>query len=222
MFAERMKVALRGVMQFSQAVISMGSTLDPADLPRQTLKIVLCGEEKVGKSKLFDRFISDTYSEGYYMTIGSDNKQCDRVIPGVNVTLDIWDTAGNSQYRNVLPIFFNGADVVIVVFDVTNRKSFELVPSFISDSRNWVNGEYDIVIFGSKIDSWKNPRVVTFEEADAMANQFKVKYYETSAITTQGLEDSFRKIIKRALKRKNLLPDWLLSSREDEMDTDIL
>lgn len=220
MFVERIKFALHGLTQFNQAVMSVGSHLDPADLPRQKLKLVICGDQRVGKSKLFDRFISDTYSEGYYTTIGSDNQQCERVIPGVNVALDIWDTSGNPQYKNVLPIFFNEADIVIVVFDVTNKKSFDMVPSFISDSKSWVNDDFTLVIFGSKIDSWKCPREVSFDEACSMATRYKCHYYETSAVTTQGLEDSLRKIIKKTLKRKNLLPDWLVSSRDDDIDMD--
>lgn len=215
-----MKQALRGFIQMGQSILKMGASIDPDDVPQQSLKLVICGDEKVGKSKLCDRFVSDNYIESYFMTIGSDHKQCQRVVPGANVTLDVWDTAGNPQYRSILPIFFAGADIVIVVFDVTNEASFDAVPGFVTDARNWVNDDVDVAIFGTKIDSWKTPRVISLEAANAMANRMQTRYFETSSVTTQGLEDALRKLIKKALKRKHLLPDWLMSSRDADEEVE--
>ncbi|KAK8887299.1 hypothetical protein M9Y10_038337 [Tritrichomonas musculus] len=212
------KDTLRGFLRNGQSIMKAATSIDPDDLPVQKLKLVICGDEKTGKTKLFDRIINDTYSESYFITIGSDYKTCHRLLPGANVELEVWDTAGNSQYRSILPIFFTDADVVVVVFDVTNAKSFESVPSFVTDARNWVGAPCDVAIFGTKIDSWKNPREVKFEDAIATAERLNSRYFETSAVTTQGLEDALRKMLKKALKRKRLLPDWLMSSREEGDD----
>ena len=206
---------LGNMPQNGQGLIRGGTSIDPDDVPPQKLKVVLCGDEKVGKTKLFDRIISDTYTEGYFQTIGSDYKECQRVVPGANVTLVVWDTAGSQQYRSILPIFFPNTDIVIVVYDVTSAKSFDQVPSFVTDARNWVKDDCDIAIFGTKIDSWKNPREVSQTDAMTIADRLNVRYFETSAVTTQGLEDALRKMIKKALKRKNLLPDWLVSSNRE-------
>ena len=215
-----MKSVLRDLLSSGHSIIKGGNSIDPDDVPLQHLKVVICGDEKTGKSKLFDRIINDTYTETYFQTIGSDFQKTNRVVPGANVELEIWDTAGAPQYRTILPIFFNNADIVIVVFDVTNKKSFESVPGFVADVKTWVNNEFDLAIFGSKIDSWKNPREVPVDDALQTAQRLGAKYFETSAVTTQGLEDALRKLLKHALKRKRLLPEWLLSSSREGQDED--
>jgi small GTP-binding protein len=215
-----MREALRAFLQMGQSIMKSGTAIDPDDVPEQHLKMVLCGDQKTGKTKLYDRMISDTYSEAYYMTIGSDYANCTRVLPGTKVVLEVWDTAGNPQYRSILPIFFTNADIVAVAFDVTDSATFESIPAFVTDARQWVHGECDVAIFGTKIDSWKLPRQVTVEDAQALANRLNCRYFETSAVTTQGLEGALRKMIKRALKRKNLLPDWLMGSGRVDVTLD--
>ncbi|EAY14409.1 Ras family protein [Trichomonas vaginalis G3] len=215
-----MKTVLRDLLSSGHKIIKGAVSIDPDDVPLQKLKLIICGDEKSGKSKLFDRIIKDTYTENYFQTIGSDFEKTNRVVPGANVELEVWDTAGSPQYRSILPIFFNNADIVIVVFDVTSRKTFEAIPGFITDARNWVNNDCDIAVFGTKIDSWKNKREVEFEEADQLTKRFDTRYFETSAVTTQGLEDAIRKLLKHALKRKRLLPEWLLSTPRDGNESD--
>ena len=221
-FTYSMKDALRGFLRAGQSIMKSTTSTDPDDVPRQHLKVVICGDEKTGKTKLFDRIVDDTFTDGYFMTIGSDYKFCNRIVPGANVTLEIWDTGGSPQYRGVLPIFFTDADIVIVVFDVTNAKSFEAVPGFVTDARNWVNAPCDVAIFGNKIDAWKNPRQVRMAVANRTAERLNAKYFETSAVTTQGLEDALRKMIRKALKRKKLLPDWMMSTWENDDDLEII
>jgi small GTP-binding protein len=213
-----MREALRNFLLMGQSIMKSGTAIDPDDVPEQHLKMVICGEQRVGKTKLYDRIVSDTYSEGYYMTIGSDYSTATRVLPGAKVILEVWDTAGNPQYRSILPIFFSNVDIVAVVYDVTDAKTFDTLPVFVTDARNWAEGECDVAIFGTKIDSWKYPRQVTVEDATAVATRLNCRYFETSAVTTQGLEGALRKMIKRALKRKNLLPDWLIGSPREETD----
>jgi small GTP-binding protein len=214
--ASSLREALRSFLQMGQSIMKSGTAIDPDDVPEQHLKMVLCGDQKTGKTKLYDRMISDTYTEGYYMTIGSDYSTCTRVLPGTKVVLEVWDTAGNPQYRSILPIFFANADIVAVVFDTTDSATFESVPSFVTDARNWVAADCDVAIFGAKIDSWKLPRQVTVQEAEGIAKRLNARYFETSAVTTQGLEGALRKMIKRALKRKGLLPDWLVGTPRAE------
>lgn len=216
-----METVLRDMVSSGQRILEGVTNIDPDDVPLQKLKLVICGDEKTGKSKLFDRIISGTYDESYNQTIGSDKSKCNRVVPGANVELEIWDTAGSPQYRSIIPIFFANTDIVIVVFDVKSKRSFEQVPGFVTDARNWVNNECDVAIFGAKIDSWKYPREVTTDDAMQTAKRLNTKYFETSAATTQGVEDSLRKMIKKALKRKKLLPEWLLGIQNEGQDDDI-
>ena len=216
-----LRSSLRNILTSGSSLFKQTASIDPDDVPKQHLKLVLCGAERVGKSKLFERIMHDTYSESYYQTIGSDSGVCSRIVPGANVQLEIWDTSGGPMYRSVLPIFFKKADIVAVVFDITNAKSFECVSELVTSSREWAGGDVDVAIFGTKIDSWKSPREVTYEQAIELAGRLDCRYFETSAVTTQGLEDSLRKLLKKALKRKRLLPEWLLDTPREEMDDEL-
>ena len=213
-----MKSVLRDLLQKGNPIMKGANSIDPEDVEKRKIKIVICGDEKTGKSKLFDRIVSDSYTETYFQTIGSDYKQTNRIIPGANVDIDVWDTAGSPQYKDILPIFFRNADIVIIVFDVTNKKSYNSVPGYVSDARNWVEGDCDIAIFGTKIDSWKNPREVPVDDALQLSNRLNAQYFETSAVTTQGLEDSLRNLLNKALKRKKELPEWLMSTPRDNQE----
>jgi small GTP-binding protein len=214
--AVQMNQARQGLMKLGGGIMKSGTAIDPDDVPEQNLKMVICGDQRVGKTKLFQRLISDKYTEGYYMTIGSDYETCVRILPGAKVNLEVWDTAGHPQYRSILPIFFNNADIVAVIYDVTDSKTFDLVDFFVTYARRWVGGDCDVCIFGTKIDSWKFPRQVELDVAVNTASRLGCRHFETSAVTTQGLEGAIRKMINRALKRKRLLPEWLVSTpRED-------
>ena len=201
-------------------ILRAGAAIDPDEIAEQHLKMVLCGSQRCGKTKLYDRIVKDTYSENYFMTIGSDYSTTVRVIPGAKVNLEVWDTGGSPEYRNVLPMFFHDVDIVFVVYDISNERSFEAVPGFVTDARNWADGPCDVGIIGTKIDSWRSPRKVSFEEGNSTAAKFGARYFETSAVTTQGLEGALRKMIKKALKRKGLLPDWLISSAREDSSQD--
>lgn len=193
--------------------------MDPADEPEQKLKVVICGETKTGKTKLFDRISKDRYTEMYLQTIGSDYTTCSRLVPGANVTIDLWDTAGAPEYRIVLPIFFRDADIVLIVYDVTNLESFKNIQFYLQNVAVWAgDSDIDIAIVGSKIDSWTKERVVTFDMAHDVCQSFNCKSFEVSAVTTQGIEDMLQKMLRRTLKRKRLLPLWLMGSKATEDD----
>lgn len=195
--------------------------IDPDEVATQKLKVVLCGDAKTGKTKLFDRITKDKYTESYLQTIGSDYATTTRVVPGANVKMDLWDTAGSPEYRIVLPIFFHEADIVLIVYDVTELDSFQNISYYLRNAPIWSgNKEVDIAIIGSKIDSWMKPRVVTFEMTQEICESFKCKSFEVSSVTTQGIEEMLQKMLRTSLKRKRLLPLWLLGSKATDDDFD--
>lgn len=206
---------LREAILQATRTVKPSAGIDPDDVPKQNLKLVLVGGEKVGKTKLFERLVSDKYEENYLPTIGSDYSKCRRVVPGANVELTVWDTAGRNQYRSILPVYLSKADLVWVLYDVTDRHTFEMVPSLVRIASENVGGQCNMAILGTKIDSWKVPRAVSREEAQELADAIPCHYFEISAVTTQGIEDALQKEIKLALKRLDLLPDWLMAKFDD-------
>ena len=88
-------------------------------------KVVIVGKSAVGKSSLMFRFTDDRFNENYLTTIGVDFKFRSFKLKEQSYKLQIWDTAGQEKYQTITKTFYKGAHAVIVVFDLTNKKSFD-------------------------------------------------------------------------------------------------
>ena len=103
------------------------------------------------------------------------------------------------KFRSLLPMSTRGAQVIIVVFDVTSRKSFESCDNYIKDFDQ--NGDVFFAVFGGKIDL-EYKREVSYEEACKHFNAMKqsIPYFEVSAKTGKGVNEAFEGALKTALK----------------------
>ena len=156
------------------------------------------GEAAVGKTTLAKVFSGQNFSEKRMMTRGVDYVQAYKRptrLQGVEGAEDnkivIWDTAGQERYRSLAPTFYKQAHGVVVCFDLTSRKSFEAVTA------TWIKSISDncienviTVIFGCKADL-TSQRQVTTEEAEVMACEHNMEYFETSAKTGENVEEAF-------------------------------
>ncbi|WWC86875.1 uncharacterized protein L201_001754 [Kwoniella dendrophila CBS 6074] len=128
-------------------------------------KVVLLGSQGVGKTSLILRYTTRTFSPvPAPATIGSSLHARKLVHDGTRVKLQIWDTAGQERFRSMAPIYYRGAHVCVLVYDISDRQSFEDVRSWLEELGRTVPKETVIFVVGAKIDLEKN-RAVTFEEA---------------------------------------------------------
>lgn len=105
------------------------------------IKTVLLGESGVGKSCIILRYINDIFSFNHVSTILSTYSSKTIKINNTEITFDIWDTAGQEKFRSLARVFYNNASVCIMVYDMTNKKSFEELKNFWSeDVRNNISG----------------------------------------------------------------------------------
>lgn len=93
-------------------------------------KIIIAGSQGVGKSSLLLRYVDNIWSGNLLSTIGVDFKFKTTTFNGEKVKLQIWDTAGSEAFRSIVSAYYRGADAVILVFDNTDRASFEQLKSF--------------------------------------------------------------------------------------------
>ena len=96
------------------------------------------------------------------------------------VRLQLWDTAGQERFRSLIPSYINDSQVAVVCYDITNKQSFENVPSWVEQARQIRGEQVTIIIVGNKIDLAEK-RAVATEEGQAMANDLKTMFHETSA-----------------------------------------
>ena len=120
---------------------------------------------------------------------------------GASVKVLVWDTAGQERFRNIAKQYYQGADGVLLVFDVCERKSFEQIEYWLKELKESkkLDSLY-IVIVGNKIDL-ENKRVVTREEGEKYAEKNNINYFEVSAKTGEGIEDMFNDITKGTIDK---------------------
>ena len=161
------------------------------------LKILVIGESAVGKSALLLRYTENTFTPSFMTTIGVDFKNKIIEIDGRRVKLQIWDTAGQEKFKAITKAYYRGAHGILVVFDIANQDSFSHTESWIESIRD-ANTDIDILLIGNKADL---PRQVAREDAQALADKFNIKYYETSAKENENVSKAFENLAEIAFRR---------------------
>lgn len=172
-----------------------------ADKYQQLMKLIVIGDSGAGKSCLLHRFIEDTFSEDQTQTIGIEYGAKIIDLGGAKVKLQIWDTAGQERYKSVTRSYYRGAMGCLIVYDVTNRSSYESVPQWLSDAKQLAGSDVVVMLIGNKIDLAKanNSRVVQHNEASLYAQQNGLLHFETSAATGEFVTDAFLRVAKTAV-----------------------
>ena len=169
---------------------------------------VVCIVYSVGKTSLMNRFVSNKFSLKYKATIGVDFLQKDINFDDKNVTLQIWDTCGQERFANLDSAFYRGANAAVIVFDVSNQKSFDALDAWIENflenaSPKNVN-EFPFLILGNKCDLAEEQWAVTKSGVKQWCSSQNfnhgkgLPFYLTSAKEDTNVENGFRKIGKLA------------------------
>jgi len=163
-------------------------------------KVVFVGNGAVGKTSLVLRYTQHKFSDRYCMTIGSNFAIADVKLPdGQLCKLQIWDLAGQPHFSFVRPPFYKGASAVVLVYDVTSRKSLEELKDWKEDCSKYLPRETMFYVLGNKSDL-NDARVVTPEEGknanDALGAQ---GFWETSAKSGLNVPDVFQTISMKML-----------------------
>lgn len=180
-----------------------------------TIKTLIIGDSGVGKSSILNQFVDFKYSDTYQCTIGVDYKTIYTNVSDKSVKFLIWDTAGQERFKSITKIYYRGAQVIIYVFDITDRISFENISNWIKETDLTAPDNCIKVLVGNKCDFdydyivgqyhqnhqiqtnlYNNKkRQVNIEEAEQFAklNGF-IGYYETSAKKNINIEKCFLEI----------------------------
>ena len=155
--------------------------------PSITFKILTIGESGVGKTCILRRFVENKFLKNHLATIGIDFKTKTLNINNQEIKLKIWDTAGQERFRNITTQYYKGADGIVLVYDVTDEASYEKIRDWMDQIlSNTQKDEIGLVLLGNKCDV--EPRNVTEEQGLKLAEELKINYFETSALTGQGLK----------------------------------
>merc|ERR1712183_277929 len=149
------------------------------------------GDSGVGKSCLLLRFADDTYTESYISTIGVDFKIRTLGLDGKTVKLQIWDTAGQERFRTITSSYYRGAHGIIVVYDCTDKESFNNVKHWMQEIDKYAADGVNKLLVGNKCDL-ASKKVVPYDEAKELADSLAVQFMETSAKNAHNVEQAFQ------------------------------
>ena len=129
-----------------------GASMAEFGQPLRKFKLVFLGEQSVGKTSLITRFMYDTFDNTYQATIGIDFLSKTMYLEDRTVRLQLWDTAGQERFRSLIPSYIRDSSVAVVVYDITNRASFQNTSKWVDDVRAERGNDVIIVLVGNKTD----------------------------------------------------------------------
>jgi len=163
------------------------------------IKLLLIGDSGVGKSCLLVRFADDSFQTNFIPTIGIDFKVKTLMIDGKKIKLQIWDTAGQERFRTITQAYYRGAMGTVLVYDVCDEPSFQNVRHWMKQIEVHASSSVNKILVGNKSDM--SERVITTERGAALAKDFGVKFFETSAKLNTNVSDAFVTIARDVVHR---------------------
>lgn len=157
------------------------------------LKFLVIGDSMVGKSQLKANMTTSTFNDNYTPTIGIDFSIVSVDLDFAKVKVQLWDTSGDYTYKTITTAYYRGANIVIIMCDITNRQSFDSVDEYMNDIKRHAINNVTKYIVGNKTDLY-DQRVVTIDEAVAIADTYGAGYFEFSCKT-----DNAKELIKEIL-----------------------
>ena len=171
--------------------------------PEDGVKVILIGESGVGKTNLINIAIGDNFSENEKSTTASTLSLKKIKLNNKEYNLDLWDTIGQEQYRQLTKIFFNNSKIVIFVYDITNKESFKALPGWKKDVEEQLGDDYIKGVVANKSDLYLEEEVPT-EEGQEYANNIEAKFLLISAKKDdpKKFEEYLRELLEEYLSKK--------------------
>ena len=166
------------------------------------LKYIIIGDSAVGKSNILTRYVYEKFNEEFQSTLGVEFAAKNAIIDNKIYRIQIWDTAGQESFRSITRAYYKNSVCAFIVYDITNRTSFENVKTWLDDIQKQCPQTTFLVLVGNKIDL-ENERQILYEEGASFAEKNNMLFIETSAKTGQNIENLFMKSVEVINERIN-------------------
>ena len=179
-----------------------------------SVAILFIGDSRVGKSNMIYRLIENKYSEEILASVGFDIKTKVMKICNKNILVKIFDTAGQERFNSITTSLFQKVQGIVLVYDISNEDSFRNINNWILKIKdNFLNVQY--ILVGNKCDL-ENERIISKKDGMNLAKKYNFKFFETSAVNGNYIDDAFYNLIYEIMKRKNLINknDKIINSYE--------
>lgn len=177
----------------------MGDRQQPHDMQ---IKLLMIGDSGVGKTCLLLRYANDSFSPTFITTIGIDFKIKTITLDEKVIKLQIWDTAGQERFRTITTSYFRGAQGILLVYDVTDRGSFDNIRNWVGQIQQHADVNVNKILIGNKADVDPSQVVVTREEGEKLSSEYNIKFFETSAKNNLNVVEAFEAIARDVKDRR--------------------
>ena len=154
----------------------------------------------VGKSNIISRYTYNRFLPEHEITIGCEFMSKNVMYEDRSIRIQLWDTAGQEAFRAITRSYYKNSACAIIVYDITNRKSFENLKSWLNECKEMCSKDILIVIIGNKTDL-ENKRTVTFDDGKIFADDNNLIFFETSALNGEGINDVFQFCVKEIVEK---------------------
>ena len=179
------------------------------------IRLMLIGDSNVGKTSIIKRYCNNQFSPSYISTVGIDFETKYLRLNGKIINLQIWDTAGQERYKVLAKNYYKNSDGFIIVYDITDKKSLNNVANWITQIKDSASENVKCVLLGNKCDL-EELRQVDINQGKDLANNYHLKFYETSAQKGNNIQKVFTDLVKGFLNDDNFVNDSERSSISTE------
>ncbi|KAL3315607.1 Ras- protein Rab-8A [Cichlidogyrus casuarinus] len=158
-------------------------------------KFLLIGDSGVGKTSILHRFSDDIFTHTFIATIGIDFKIRTIELDGKHIKLQVWDTAGQERFRTITTAYYRGAMGIMLVYDVTNRSTFDNIQNWIDNIEKHATVDVLRMLLGNKCDI-EGKRQVSYQEGETFAKSHNIPFMETSAKVGSHVDTAFFTLAK--------------------------
>jgi len=170
---------------------------------KEKFKVVMVGDSSVGKTSLFLRFDNKPFTRNATPTVGAACINAKVEMSETTVHLMVWDTAGQDSFRHIIPMYFNRAAFILVVFDLTSIDSLKSVEDWVILAKNRTPEDSVLILIGNKSDL-VDERKIARDDVRSLVQSLRIaNYFETSALSGDGIDSVLLEIGIRALALRN-------------------
>lgn len=184
------------------------------------MKAVFVGDPAVGKSSLIISYCDGKFCDSYISTIGVDFRFKSFHMLENLIKLQLWDTAGSERFRSLTKNYYRNADIVFLVFDLTNHQTFENLEFWIQEIKANTFADSSIVLLGNKRDLHEKREVQT-KDALEFATKKGMQYFEVESSDPQLLSNAVNECLNMLVRRRlqESIQDYVILDVKTELPT---
>ncbi len=189
-------------LQFADSSKQFPKTQEQLPKSDYAFKTIIIGDPGVGKTSMILQFTDKAFRRSYIPTIGANITEKAITLYDTSFQMILWDLAGQSKFQKIRSLYYNGAQCVIIVFDLTKSESFENIRDWYSDVKNNFTNfdDIEVALCGNKCDL-EDEIKISQDEALKLAAELNIGYLETSARIGKNIDKVFDDLVDNMISK---------------------